>query len=388
MPDLPQELVDAIVDEVPVSSLAACSLTAPAFVVSSQRRLFRWMSLHQIPSYERAAHLLAASPHLGPYFRYLALDITGIPKDYAALKAILNVLSGLEYLTVLGDSPTAATSNQMAQNSCLIQLLSLPTLRCLGFQDLRDIPSSLISRALSSCEEVSLVRVSIADEWDDLALVDEMPAPGDLWHLGVRADLFETIMPFILHPKRIELLRQLERFSVAFPPIPESLQPSFKKFLVACSDTLEHLKIELEEPPTYLPTLPSLGLLELFLDVEYTKTPAVLHSIISGTLPSTPHLEVLVIAILDRPDGPHRPSRQQWTGNRLAEWADLDSTLMDVPSLCEVEFSLRAFNNTDQERYTAFIAYIEAHLPRSFDAGLLGFTYFPTYQHPMDTFVG
>ncbi|KAK7042635.1 hypothetical protein R3P38DRAFT_322392 [Favolaschia claudopus] len=69
VPELPQELIDAIVGEVPDSSLPACFLAGVTFVVSSQRRLFRWMSLEDgIAKYEKAARFLASSPHLGKYF--------------------------------------------------------------------------------------------------------------------------------------------------------------------------------------------------------------------------------------------------------------------------------------------------------------------------------
>ncbi|KAJ7218226.1 hypothetical protein B0H12DRAFT_329834 [Mycena haematopus] len=381
MPNLPQELVEAIVDEVPESSLAACSLTATAFVASSQRRLFKWMSLSKISTYEKTARLLTSSPHIGPYFRYLALDITEIPENYVLLESILASLSELEYLSIAGDP--RATKNLMAQNSSLIHLLSLPTLRCLGLQDLRGIPSSLMFQALSSFEEVVLCRVSIVEK-DDTAQTLSGP---NLWHLNFIAD--DTILPFVVHPKQRPLLRELQRLFVAFPPVPELLQPQFKDFLAACSSTLEFLTLELDAPPTYLPTLPSLGVLELLIDVELTKTPAVLHSIISGAVSSMPHLEVLIIAILDRPDGPHRPNPQRWVGSRPWDWADLDATLLDdIPELSVVEFSLRSFNNMDPTRYAAFVGYIEAHLPRAFNEGLLEFNYRPCFKHQMDTFIG
>jgi hypothetical protein len=242
MPDLPQELIDAIVDVVPESSLGACSLTATAFVVSSQRRLFRWMSLDDIRSYERTAYLLVSSPHLGPYFRYLALVIKDVPKDFAPLKSILAPLSEIEYLTISGDSASAATPNQIAQNPCLIDLLSIPTLRCFALQDLVDVPSSMISRALSTFEEVGLFRVSIANEDQE---EEVLSSPGGLWHLNIPFDGYESLLPFVLHPKRIGALHQLGRLSVVIPPIPELLQPRFRELLVACSNTLEHLEIEL-----------------------------------------------------------------------------------------------------------------------------------------------
>ncbi|KAJ6453547.1 hypothetical protein C8R45DRAFT_1039031 [Mycena sanguinolenta] len=383
MAELPQELVDAIVEEVPESGLAACALTARAFVASSQRRLFRWMSLNNISAYEKTARLLASSPHIGPYFRYLALNIAQIPKDYVHLKTILASLSELEYLSIAGH-PTA-TTNQMAQNPCLVHLISLPTLRCLVLQDIIDIPCSLMLQTLSSFGEVALRRVTIAHEDDTAGSLSAL----NLWHLSLMMHGDDTILPFLVHPKHIGLTRQLQRLHVAFPPVREQRQPIFKNFLVCCSSSLEYLTLELEASPTYLPNLPSLEVFEILIDVELTKTFAVFHSIISGAVSSMPNLEVLIIAILDRPDGPHRPNRQRWVGNRPWEWADLDSTLLDdIPHLSRVEFSLRTFLNVDMGRYTDFVRFIQAHLPRAFNDGLLQFDHRPSFRHQMDTFVG
>ncbi|KAJ7654093.1 hypothetical protein DFH06DRAFT_1203619 [Mycena polygramma] len=381
MPELPQELIDAILEEVPSSSLGACSLTATAFVATSQRRLFRWMSLTDVPSYERAARLLTSSPHLGPYFMWLALDIQHIPKDYPVLKSILAALSSIEHLSIVGAATGPFKSNQIGQNPCLVDFLSLPTLRCFALQNLIDVPASLVARALASFEQVLLFRISIAEDED----AGQYPSLGALWYLGVIDGGYETILPFLLHPKRREFMKDLGRLAVTIPPIPEPLQPRFKELLVACASTLEHLTLELEEPPTYLPPLPEMIFLELWIDVELTKTADLFHSIISATLASTPHLEVLTLAILDRPANPHRPHRQQWTTCAPAEWATLDAMLMDREDLCEVEFSLRHFPN-EPERYAAFVPFIQAHLPRLFEAELLTFNYRDLMRHPMDEF--
>ncbi|KAJ6513718.1 hypothetical protein C8R47DRAFT_1313830 [Mycena vitilis] len=337
MPALPQELVDAILEEVSTSSLGACALTATAFVASSQRRLFRWMSLTNVPSYERAARLLTSSPHLGAYFMWLALDIQHIPKDYPVLKSILAALSSIEHFSIVGAASGPFTSNQIGQNLCLVDFLSLPTLRCFALQNLIDVPASLVTRALSSFEQVLLFRISILEDEDAGAYT----SLGDLWYLSVIDGGYDTILPFLLQPKH--------------------------------------------EPPTYLPPLPEMIFLELWIDVEFTKTADIFHSIISATLASTPHLEVLTLAILDRPANPHRPHRQQWTARAPAEWATLDTMLIDREYLCEVEFSLRHFPN-EPERYAAFVPFIQAHLPRLFEAELLTFNYRDLMRHPMDEF--
>ncbi|KAJ7171122.1 hypothetical protein C8R46DRAFT_181915 [Mycena filopes] len=383
MPDLPQELIEAIVKEVPLGSLAACSLTAIAFVTASQRRLFRWMSLPNIAAYQRAEKLLASSPHLGPYFRYLALGITEIPDDFSCLKSILSVLSEIEFLTITG---SYTTPHQMGKNPFLIDFLSHPTLRCLGLSHLGEVPASLVTRAFSLFDEVQLGAVTIVND-EDLASDGPLP-PAELWHLAMSGDGAEiaeqTMLAFLLQPKRIQSL-ELQQLSFVFPPVPADRAHRFEELLVACSDSLDSLELELETPPTYIPTLPNLTYLELWLDVELTKTPPEMLAIIAAAVASAPHLEVLTIAFLDRPANPRRPHRQLWTGAQ-PEWAPIDSALMDMKDLCEVVFSLRWFHH-EPERYAAFTPFIQAHLPRSFEAGFVDFSYRACQQHPMDKFV-
>jgi hypothetical protein len=144
-----------------------------------------------------------------------------------------------------------------------------------------------------------------------------------------------------------------------------------------------------EQSPTYLPTLPALRSLELWLDVELTKAPNTLLSILTDTLAPLPHLEVLTLAILDRPAGPHRPNRQMWTGRRPWAWADLDSLWADAddtPDLRQVHFSLRLFGQ-EAKRYAEFVPFIHTHLPRTYNAGLIKTSCLSFAQHPMDRFV-
>ncbi|KAJ7765619.1 hypothetical protein B0H16DRAFT_1717535 [Mycena metata] len=381
MSQLPQELIDAIIEDVPESSLKACSLTATAFVISSQRRLFRWMSLSNIPSYERTAILLAVSPHLAKYFRFLAADIKLIPPEYLLLKLILAQLTELERLSIVGD--VMFRWNQLARNPCLIEVLSLPTLTGFAIQDLGDVPSALLSRALASFEQVVLSRVNIVDEAQD---TEDCSSPGNLWHLVILLDHDEMnpITSWALDPKRLQLLRQIKRLSLMSPAFPELLFPRLVGLLSASSSTLQHLEIELTAPPPPLPALPALTALDLILDVEVAKNPARFNSILSDTVASMPHLEVLTLALLDRPlNGPARP---QWTSHRPWQWADLDSTLTDMPHLREANLSLRNFGSEPQ-RYAVFVQFMQAHLPRAFDAGLIKFSSRFCFLHPMDRLV-
>ncbi|KAJ7489007.1 hypothetical protein FB451DRAFT_1362029 [Mycena latifolia] len=394
MPDFPQELIDAIIDEVPDSSLPACSLTAAAFVPSSQRRLFRWMSLSKLGAYERTAALLTMSPHLGKYVRYLALEVRDLPKDYPQLKAILAVLTDIERLTIGGQGGR----DQFAQNPRLIELLSLPSLRCFGLHHLSAVPSSVVSCAFASFEEVALSYLDIADDEHqgpekvslarlsinerDPESEDGLP-PFDLWHLIITADQYDAIIAFVLHPKQSPYMKYIERLSIVFPPVLEAHQPRFRQLLTACANTLEHLELELETPLLGLPELPALSSLELWLDIDLVKTPDFFTSIIVQTAACAPHLEFLSLSLLDRPK--RLPHRQLQFTRSAAEWPALDAALMDMRDLQEVHVSLRHFV-WDSERYAAFVPFIELKLPRAYDAALLSFSPQSAFGHPMDRF--
>ncbi|KAJ7466763.1 hypothetical protein B0H11DRAFT_2047616 [Mycena galericulata] len=293
MAQLPHELIDAILEDVLDSSLVACSLTARAFVPVSQRRLFRWMTLSNIAAYERTARLLASSPHLWQHFRFLAIDIK--------------------------------------QNPCLIDFLSLPSIKCFALAGLRGVPASLISRVFnSSFKEVFFSSLLILDAVEP----EELSPPTDLWKFTISADQYLSMLPFMLHSKRMP--------------------------------TLEHLSLELERSLA-LPALPALRSLELMLDTELAKSPTRLHTVIADTIAALPCLETLALAFLDRPRAPNGLA----TGH--------------TPHLRSVQVSLRYFR-LEPERYAAFVPFMQSQLPRAFDAGLIAFSYLPFLVHAMDTF--
>ncbi|KAJ7169380.1 hypothetical protein C8R43DRAFT_1103551 [Mycena crocata] len=395
MSDVPQELIDAIIENVHDSSLVACSLTARSFVTSSQRRLFRWMSLHRLAAYERMAVILAGSPQLAQYVLSLALDINELPPNSSILSSILARLTNLERVSITGYAPHWPR-NQIGLHPCLVQLLDIPSLKGLALHNLSDVPFSLIMRALTTLEEVQLSlldqrgedltdaisMLSIAARSPQDTAGESLPAPTALWHLEVFGD---DLAYLLNHPKRTAALNHLKRLSVVFPPVPQAVIPEFTTLLVACSNTLNHLELELQTAPT-LPTLPAVKVLVLWLDVELAKTPSDLASIVSGAVASTPHLEDLTIAFLDRPPNPRRPVRHQWKGHRPWNWADLDAVLVDdIPHLRKAHFSLRSFDKVD-ERYEAFGPYISGNLPRTFNTGSMRFSYRPASMHPMDRF--
>ncbi|KAJ6598113.1 hypothetical protein DFH09DRAFT_1356468 [Mycena vulgaris] len=382
MPDVPQELVEAIIHEVAdPTTLAACALTSTASVTSSQRRLFQGKSIGPTgDDYEYAALMLTSSPHLGEYIRYLALDIRDVPANCVPLKAILPQIPNIERLSIVGNADPMAPMGHLGNNPCLIDLLSRPSLKCFGLQYHHLLPSTLLLRALSSVEEVVLTHLYIHENHSP----QEMPSPGHLRHLTVMTDQYKSIVPFVLHPDRLRYLRQLERLAFVYPPVPEPLHDALKRLLDACSSTLKHLELELEAP-LELPALPALHSLELWIDLDLVKTPTVLASIVSETIVALPHLKVLTISLLDRPKKlPLEP--YQWKAGRAWDWVDLDSTFVDAPELCEVRFTLRYFRSSEPKRAAGFVGFIREKLPRTMNAGLLSFFQRQAVSHPMECF--
>ncbi|KAJ6465305.1 hypothetical protein C8R45DRAFT_1173737, partial [Mycena sanguinolenta] len=98
-----QEFIDLIVSLVPdKASLLSCALTAAAFVNPSQRRIFYSMSIQDVAAYQRLADILAHSPHLGQYIRFLVFEIEGELRCRAPLQSILSTTTRLERLTIEG----------------------------------------------------------------------------------------------------------------------------------------------------------------------------------------------------------------------------------------------------------------------------------------------
>ncbi|KAJ7116930.1 hypothetical protein C8R44DRAFT_854633 [Mycena epipterygia] len=358
MPDLPQELIDAIIEDVPDASLPACALTATAFVIPSQRRLFRWLSLAHPTQYSRAAALLTSSRHLTPYVHALALDVKEIPPDCADLKSILAQLTELERLSIAGD---LHSHTPFAQNPCLLDVFRLPSLKCRS-------PTSPLPA-------------------DYAPIPPPVPPPQNLWHLRVVGDPYDTVVPFVLEPQRAGYLNKLTRLTLTFAPLSDEFLPKFMALLSSCSGTLKHLDMELAAPLD-LPPLPALTSLELSIDIDTVHDPALFASIVSGTTKSMPHLAVLTLAISDRPPHHHRHHWAAPDGVAWPQlWHDLDAALLALPALRHAVFALRYFT-PEPERYAAFVPHIAGKLPRALSAGFLRFSTGVSVvrAHPMDGF--
>ncbi|KAJ7890371.1 hypothetical protein B0H13DRAFT_2665997 [Mycena leptocephala] len=166
MAQFPQELIEAIVDEVEgTKNLQACSLTARAFLAASQSGLFRIMSLRwdsasrNAAVLDRALSFLQEFPHFIPYVRDVTLDIPTSSYDQTTLEAVLRRLRNLERLAINGH---AQKWHQVIPSlaSTILATISLPTLQRLHLFRIWELPASVVLHAASSVRVLSLNRVS------------------------------------------------------------------------------------------------------------------------------------------------------------------------------------------------------------------------------------
>jgi hypothetical protein len=176
MVELAQELIDIIVDSVSIcdnahaaccsgqwasdrSTLQACALVSPAFLVSSQRCLFRSLTLRGKAD---AVSGLAQQPHLPSYVRDLRINLW-LGAD-PGLAAILPLFNGVHRLVVdSGWALWVTTPFHGDFQTAFLSFLRTPTLRCLGLLNCLGVPSSFICLALSSYREVALINIDIRE---------------------------------------------------------------------------------------------------------------------------------------------------------------------------------------------------------------------------------
>ncbi|KAF7354109.1 hypothetical protein MVEN_01098300 [Mycena venus] len=382
MVELAQELIDAIIDEVAATdqycqrpdrkSLQACALASPAFLASSQRRLFQ--SLAVKTEWRGMVDAFSAAPHLASYARDVYLDFTPLQSgDDILMARLFTLLCGVERLVI----STWGTFQWDSFDGVLSSMLALPSLRCFGFTYCDGVPASLIRHALSSYEEVVLMHVGISA--NNLALpqpprdVDRRNA--SLKHLAVSphaASISDTLVlirddPSLQHIEHLELCLSKQ-----------GTLDGFEEIVLKCSDSLQHLVInfsKLHDDPIDLPCIPNLRFLTLKASVRKLRLPWSFQDIMATLPQRMPHLEVLTITI-------DAEFEDYWTDR--THRPDVDEALKKLLGLRDVHFSI----STGYPKELEFHGGIAEKLPMASGAGLVSFSrwHVGRLYHPMTHF--
>ncbi|KAJ6474872.1 hypothetical protein C8R45DRAFT_1010788 [Mycena sanguinolenta] len=390
----PQELMDAIVTVISdKETLLACSLTSTSLVNASQRRLFRSISLRDVPSYDRFAGLLAESPHLGQYVRSLSLDIGGIPAHWTPLESILSTTTQVEQLVIDGNRGEVGTKSELRLIPSLIEFISLKPLRCVALMNLSDVPSAIVALVLKTCAEVCLLATGPIVPADD----DSAPAlpSSTLWHLDIAhpvVSLQARIISFLIQPRQSGYLKSLTHLALAY----DNSAPC-TSLLAACAPTLEFLDINYRKP-FVLPALPRLRHLELRILADQMASYFIAIPFVLRSLRASPHWAKLTVAFRER-DGEHLFHWGESGRSFVTEWPALEKMFCERhaerlalgcsgdkhATSFEVHFSLRV-SRDEPARYAAFVADMQKKLPRSYAAGILTFSLRAAFIHPLFCF--
>ncbi|KAJ7264528.1 hypothetical protein B0H12DRAFT_1068768 [Mycena haematopus] len=368
---LPQELVDAILEEVagPAAhtTLKACSIVARSLVVPSQRRLFRFLTLTS-KTVGLASTRFTDRPHLASYVHDLHVDIHLDTKLYQIpLLTTFRLLNKVQRMAISSYSWQTWAWDLFSEDfrEAFVSLLKLPSLRCLALTRCRGVPLGIIRHALASYKEVGLLVAGInvdgkieqlpapsSDDGKSLThvLLNYVPTQNVAFHSLMVGD--EIVTPLAC-PYHLELT----------VPMQGSLG-GLEMIALKYSSSLQHLVINFwqrHDLPIELPTLPNLQLLTLKASVGRLRIPAAILSTIICLPTCTPHLETLSIIVDAEYDG--------------------SGKVVDQYNVCEVEMALVNLSRLREVNWgifsddvVAFEERIQKVLPRASATGLFSFS--------------
>ncbi|KAJ7196498.1 hypothetical protein GGX14DRAFT_672652 [Mycena pura] len=406
--DLPQELLDAIVDNVDnvhdATTLRSCALIATSFRAPCQRVLFRTLWLYRErsqrrPSLEEASALFTASPHLASYVRDLTVELTDIPPESAALEVALRALAAanLERLVLLGRS-TKWTGLGHGTAAALLACLALPSLRRLHLMNLFRVPSAVLAAAMA-IPVVSLYRV-LLNTREDLEVYrqsHESIASPRLRHLILTDSPFGAALPifdWLLHSRDPPYTASMKRLELRLEPDSHGSGHD-QRLLASCSGTLEYLVIDpggillffaaarfsLISNTTALvrqiiiPHLPLVRTVELKVFVDYRRRlPSFFSSTIANIASALPLVETIdlrfIVELLDPepawddPAAGHVPVFDPSFANR--------SQLLHLRSVhCKLSVRGVPYPMALETPFARFVAAMGAWMPGLRDAGFL-----------------
>ncbi|KAJ7493114.1 hypothetical protein B0H11DRAFT_978255 [Mycena galericulata] len=382
---LAQELVDAIVDEVPKQSLGECSLISKAFLVPSQRRLFQSLSLFSgrllIPGppkgqqillqFEKACDMFAMAPHLAGYVRSLVLCVTP-SQTYAAVEAVLRQLSQakLVFLSILANAYSFDWEEMPASVTSLVKnLIVHPTFRSISFTRIARVPRSLVIHAASSLPVLSFCQSSLIDEAgsETASFIPRGSPAANLHELNI------TIRDYPVFPAKsvldIDLNQYLCGLRILTLSVHATADAGWARILLESDahNTLRYVEISFQSPLPVLdfPFFPALRVLDVGFKVPNQTLPQNLDHLLANLASFAPHIESLYLSAETV-----SVVRSVWRGDR-APYPPFASRDFEekLPRLKKLHWCRNTGNAVNDD----FEEYVGAKCPGPLEAGILTF---------------
>ncbi|KAJ7466031.1 hypothetical protein FB451DRAFT_1261631 [Mycena latifolia] len=377
---LPQELLDAIVEEVDDrDSLQTCSLVAKSLVIASQRCLFRSLYLytksnharHPSPTCERAYALLSSSPHLAKYVRTLTVCLAQeSAEDYVPAQRLIQMLNLLSRFAVHGSSDRFRWDLLSSGLVCsIVDAIQRPSIQCFHLKRIRGVPSSLMFYAASAFRVFSVERVEILQDTGPSALLPQGSVlPTRLEELLIPAAFrSEATCKFLLDVHAQGALQHLRRVAWRIYGNPN---PQWDLLLREASrlNTLERVELwfTLQFPEIELPSFPHMRTLELKCRMETPSIPSSIQSIIARLPSTTPRLECLILSL--RVSSRSYPAQEWPTNIDALPPFDNQHYIQKMPALHQVYCCLK---ESSSELHDGFAPYMKHKFPGPQIAGIL-----------------
>ncbi|KAJ7272352.1 hypothetical protein C8J57DRAFT_1507205 [Mycena rebaudengoi] len=286
----PQEIIDAIVEELDNRCLKACSLAGPAFTTPTRRRLFRFVALAeyrpQAIMQQRFCDLLAFSPRVALFVRELVV-LLDRKSQHEQTVIILKELGELQTLRLDGHF-----SNSPLEKA-ILNFLANFRLKHLHISSGKVTPVFLAS-AMVACPKLTLGSMGLISHADSSAAFLPTTSPAvalTSLHLQHRAgNTMASLYAFLIRPATSRYLRSLTRLHLheACP----------KEFYTAClsltSPTLETFILDCLANGDALPALPPLPALR-YLEFRVPRSGAArVENTVRDMRAGSPQVEVLV----------------------------------------------------------------------------------------------
>ncbi|KAF7303658.1 hypothetical protein MIND_00595200 [Mycena indigotica] len=256
VPQVPQELIDTIIDYIDdMATLKACSLVCWAFVPASRTHIFHTVCLemlHDAPA--KFFAILARNPHLEVYIRDLTIyrdcgtDLW--MKPGSPLPAILSMLNHVERFSLLGCWGDWKDIPRHFANA-IHRVISLRTLDRLHLLTASNVPPAVLNSALS-VRVLSMFHVSVDSKQNvkrslRLPHIRDSSSSSSPEFLNLSVDSkVGTILEYMRAPGSAYFanVRRL-----AINPIPNSPNSAgnFAKVLSSVETTLERLDVQIHE---------------------------------------------------------------------------------------------------------------------------------------------
>ncbi|KAJ7939772.1 hypothetical protein B0H13DRAFT_2300483 [Mycena leptocephala] len=394
MSNLPQELVEAIVEEMEIKALVVASTVASHFLAPCQRRLFRSIGVvvcadcspSRFPRLRSPSagivpvvSSLTAFPHLRSYVHDVAIYVSDQAKDKSTASTevdkLIQVLPAVRSLSMQGfPFQTSWTNLPPCLVSSLHRVIELPTICSFHLSQFRSLPHALVFRALRSFRRFWINDIDLHGSYARQVACNAVSSLGHL-RLGISRGV--GIHRFFLHAKTQSFLRNLQHLDLTTKQLDSQFLLQWPQESLC---NLQHLVLRSvytsgTPAPLQLPLLPTLQTVDFRVELLQSAHIAmpdwkqIFASILANTcLPtSTPLLECLCLTV-------HGGGYRIEPTCRPASVPPFDTPdFADrLPSLRQVHCSMRS--NVSSRSRDGFVSHMRATFPGPQAAGILTVT--------------